>query len=67
MSAGYIDAAFAFEIGMTGYSWFPTYKVYEKVNEVRQLVFCHNAKISMFTVKNHKQTRTRMNPKKKDN
>lgn len=67
MTAGYIDTTFAFAIGLTGYYWFATYKIYEKKGEKRQLVFCQNAKISMFTVKNRNTNRQVMNNKKDKN
>lgn len=56
MSAGYLDTTFAFSFGITGYFMLSTYKVYEKKGDQRQLVFCRETKMSIFTIKNRNQS-----------
>lgn len=61
MTAGHLDTTFAFALGITGYYWNTFYKVYEKKGDQRQLIFCRETKLSLFTIKNRKPNRQKLN------
>lgn len=59
MSAAYLDTNFALSLlGVTGHYWISTYKVYENNGTERQMVFCEDTKVSVFTVRDRKGDRS---------